>query len=148
MTVPKYNGLEVRELNEKDLPLIWSFRRYGGCADCHVKALEGAFSGKANTGLRGFGVFKNAEIICYALPCLDIIRDIKKYDIGGIFTIDDHKKREAVELIWKYIIDICLKEGSTIGNSNAHEDENDPLGVESCERMGLVKIAKNCRYTK
>jgi len=30
-------------------------------------------------------------------------------------------------------------------NSNAYED-NSPLGVAVSERMGLVKIAKNCGY--
>lgn len=152
--VPEYKDLEVRELHENYLPLIWDFRRRGGCADCHVRALESAFTGKANSGLRGFGVFYENEIICYALPCLDIVRDMKKYDIGGIFTLDVPQKNEAIELIWKYIIDICLKEGSIIGNSNALEDENNPwennspLSVETCEKIGLIKIAKNCGYRK
>lgn len=38
-----------------------------------------------------------------------------------------------------------LKDGAVIGNSNAYED-NSPLGVAVSERMGLVKIAKNCGY--
>lgn len=49
--------------------------------------------------------------------------------------------------MWKYAIDHCLKNHAAIGNSNADEDDS-PLGVEICERVGLIKVAKNCGYRK
>ena len=64
------------------------------------------------------------------------------------------KKEKAIELIWKYAIAYCLNNNAIIGNSNALEDgnnpweKNSPLGVEFCERTGLVKAAKNCGYSK
>ena len=44
-------------------------------------------------------------------------------------------------------IDSCLKNSDTIGNSNLDADDS-PIGVSACERVGLVKVAKNCGYCK
>lgn len=93
------------------------------------------------------GVFANGELVCLAMPTLDQIRELRKYDIGAIFTINTNKEDEAVDLIWKYAINYCLNDNAKIGNSNAKEDDS-PLGVAMCERIGLVKVAKNCGYSK
>ncbi|MBQ7936604.1 MAG: helix-turn-helix transcriptional regulator [Clostridia bacterium] len=145
--VPEGSNMTVRELTAEDLPFVWAFRRNGGCADCHVRGLQAAFDGKGNAGERGFGLFIGNEMVCLATPVLDKIRELKKYDIGAIFAIKQGNRPEALELMWKYIIDVCLKEGATIGNANAYEDDS-PLGVAMSEKVGLVKIAKNCRYSK
>jgi hypothetical protein len=91
--------------------------------------------------------FENGELICLAMPTLDQIREFRKYDIGAIFTINSANEEKAVDLIWKYAIDTCLKDNSTIGNANSDEDDS-PLGVAVCENVGLVKVAKNCGYSK
>ena len=88
------------------------------------------------------------------MPALDQIRELRKYDIGGIFTINTPSKEKAIDLMWKYAIDYCLQDNALIGNSNALEDannpweKNSPLGVETCEYIGLVKVATNCGYKK
>ena len=154
VTVPQYEGLSVRLLTREDMPAIKAFKQSGGCADCHVRATQICFDGKGNAGTRPMGVFENGKMICFALPSLDWIRELRKYDIGGIFTLDTASKEKAVDLMWKYAIDYCLKDNAAIGNSNALEDannsweKNSPLGVETCERIGLVKVAKNCGYRK
>lgn len=147
ITVPVHESLTVRELFAEDIPLIQHFCRNGGCSDCHINAFKIAKEGKGNQGLRGFGLFKNGEMICYALPQADVVRNIKKYDIGGIFTIKDGNSAKASELIWKHIIDVCLKEGALIGNDSAKENDS-VIGVTASERMGMIKTAKNCRYTR
>ena len=81
------------------------------------------------------------------MPDLDHIRELKKYDIGAIFTTDTASKNKAIDLMWKYAIDYCLKDNATIGNANAREDDS-PLGVAVCEKIGLIKVAKNCGYCK
>ena len=73
--------------------------------------------------------------------------DLRKYDIGAIFVLDTLNKEQTVELLWKYAIDMAIKDNATIGNANACEDDSF-LDVVTCERVGLVKIAKNCRYQK
>ena len=93
------------------------------------------------------GVFENGELVCLAMPMLDQIRELRKYDIGAIFTIDTIHEQEVIDLMWKYVIDSCLKDNATIGNANSDEDDS-PLGVAVCERIGLVKVAKNCSYRK
>lgn len=147
VTVPKYDGLTVRELTADDISLIKAFRQNGGCANCHVKAVQIHFEGKGNVGLRAFGTFLNGNMVAFALPTLDQVRDMKRYDIGGIFTIEKGNNDRTIELIWKHIIDVCLKENAIIGNGNALE-ENSPIGTETSEHMGLIKVIKNCRYSK
>lgn len=152
--VPQYANMTVRELSAGDMPLIWKFRKNGGCADCHVRGLQAAFDGKGNMGERGFGLFINGEMVCLATPVLDEIRDMKKYDIGAIFAVNQGRGAEAIEMIWKYVISECIKTGARIGNAYALEnagdswEKNSPLGVETSERIGLIKIAKNCSYSK
>ena len=154
VTVPEYEGMEIRLLTAEDMPQIKSFKQSGGCAECHIRAIQINFEGKGNTGMKPIGVFENGELVCLAMPTLDQIRELRKYDIGAIFTLDTASKEKAVDLMWKYAIDYCLRDNATIGNSNALEDinnpweKNSPLGVETCERVGLVKVAKNCGYRK
>lgn len=154
VTVPEYDGLSPRLLTAEDMPMIKMFKQSGGCADCHVRAIQIHFDGKGNAEMKPMGIFENGELICLAMPDLDQTRELKKYDIGAIFTIHTANKEKAIDLMWKYAIDYCLKDNATIGNSNALEDaynpweKNSPLGVETCERVGLVKIAKNCGYQK
>ena len=154
VTVPEYDGLSIRLLTAEDIPQIKAFKQSGGCAECHVRAIQIYFDGKGNAGMKPMGVFENGELICLAMPTLDQIREFRKYDIGAIFTIDTASKEKVVDLMWKYAVDYCLKDNATIGNSNALEDvnntweKNSPLGVETCERIGLVKVAKNCGYHK
>ena len=154
VSVPVYDGLSIRLLTAEDMPQVKAFKQRGGCADCHVKAVQIYFDGKGNVGMTPMGIFENEELICLAMPSLDQIRELRKYDIGAIFTLDTASKEKVVDLMWKYAIDSCLKDNATIGNSNALEDmnnpweKNSPLGVETCERIGLVKVAKNCGYRK
>ena len=147
VTVPEYEGMKVRPLIAEDMPMIKTFKQNGGCAECHVKAIQIHFDGKGNAGMKPMGVFANGELVCLAMPTLDQIRELRKYDIGAIFTINTTKDDEAIDLMWKYAIDYCLKDNATIGNSNAYEDDS-PLGVAVCEKVGLVKVAKNCGYHK
>lgn len=147
VTVPTYDGLSVRVLTAEDLPSIKAFKQSGGCADCHVRAIQLCYDGKGNTGMVPMGVFENGELICLAMPALDQIRELRKYDIGAIFTLDGVNEQKAIDLMWKYTIDYCLKDNAQIGNANADEDDY-PLGVDICERMGLIKVAKNCGYRK
>ena len=154
VTVPEYEGMEIRLLGAEDMPQVKAFKQSGGCAECHVRAIQIHFDGKGNVGMTPMGIFENEELICLAMPDLDQIRELKKYDIGAIFTISTTSKEKAIDLIWRYAIDYCLKDHATIGNSNALEDinnpweKNSPLCVETCERIGLVKVAKNCGYRK
>ena len=147
ITVPEYEGLSVRLLTAEDMAIIKQFKQNGGCAECHVRAIQICFDGKGNAGMIPMGIFENGDLICLALPALDQIRELKKYDIGAIFTINTTSEKKAIELMWKSAIDYCLKDNAMIGNSNAHEDDT-PLGVAASEDIGLVKIAKNCGYSK
>lgn len=147
VTVPEYEGMDIRLLTAEDMSLVKMFKQNGGCAECHVRAIQIHFDGKGNAGMKPMGVFVNGELVCLAMPTLDQIRELKKYDIGAIFTINTANEEKAVDLMWKYVIDYCLKDNATIGNSNADEDDS-PLGVETCERVGLVKVAKNCGYRR
>ena len=147
VAVPEYEAMDIRLLRAEDMSLVKAFKQNGGCAECHVRAIQMHFDGKGNAGMKPMGVFANGELVCLAMPTLDQIRELRKYDIGAIFTINKNKEDKAIDLMWKYAIDYCLKDNATIGNSNADEDDS-PLGVETCERMGLVKVAKNCGYRK
>ncbi len=145
--VPEHVGLSVRLLTAEDMPMIKAFEQSGGCAECHVRAIQIHIDGKGNVGMKPMGVFSNGQLICLAMPTLDQIRELRKYDIGAVFTIDTTKAEKAIDLMWKYAIDYCLKDNATIGNSNAHEDDSS-LGVAVCERVGLAKVAKSCDYRK
>ena len=147
ISVPKYDGLSIRLLAAEDMPQVKAFKQSGGCAECHVRAIQIHFDGKGNVGMTPMGIFENEELICLAMPDLDQIRELKKYDIGAIFTINTISEEKAIDLIWRYAIDYCLRDNAIIGNSNADEDDS-PLGVSVCERIGLVKVAKNCGYHK
>ena len=147
ISVPEYDGLSIRLLTAEDMPQVKAFKQNGGCAECHVRAIQVHFEGKGNAGMKPMGVFENGELICLAMPTLDPIRELRKYDIGAIFTLDIASKEKVVDLMWKYAIDYCLKDNAAIGNANADEDDS-PLGVAVCENVGLVKVAKNCGYSK
>ena len=147
ITVPEHEDMSVRMLNIDDMSKIKAFKHIGGCADCHVRAIQICLEGKGNVGMMPIGVFVNDDLVCLAMPTLDCVRELKKYDIGAIFAIENGKQADAVELIWKFVIDTCLKENAAVGNGNAREDDS-PLGVKMCEHIGLVKIAKNCAYSK
>ena len=147
VTVPQYDGLSVRPIKAEDLSQLKVFKQRGGCAECHVGAIQIHFDGTGNGGMNPIGVFANGELVCFAMPTLDRVRELIKYDIGAIFTIDTNKDAEAIDLIWKYVIDVSLKNNATIGNANA-DDDNSSLGVAACERVGLIKVAKNCSYHK
>lgn len=147
VSVPEYNGLSFRPLTAEGMPMIKTFKQKGGCAECHVRAIQIYFDGKGNTGMKPMGVFANDELVCLAMSTLDQVRELKKYDIGAIFTINTNKEEQVIDLMWRHVIDECLKDNATIGNSNADEDDS-PLGVAVCERVGLVKVAKNCSYRK
>jgi AraC-like DNA-binding protein len=147
ISVPEYDGLSARLLSAQDMPTVKAFKQSGGCADCHVRAIQIHFDGKGNAGMKPMGVFENDDLVCLAMPTLDQIRELRKYDIGAIFAINTTKEGEAIDLMWKYAVDYCLRDNAMIGNSNA-DAEDSPLGVETCERIGLVKVAKNCGYCK
>lgn len=143
----KKEGVQTRLLTAEDMKTVRAFKENGGCAECHVKAIQNHFDGKANLGMKPMGAFENGVIVCLAMPTLEQIREFRKYDIGAIFTLDIPCKREIVDLMWKYAVHFCLKDNAIIGNANS-EDDDSPLGVEACERVGLVKVAKNCGYRK
>ena len=147
VAVPEYEEMEIRLLTAEDMGSIKAFKQNGGCAECHVRAIQIYFDGKGNVGMTPMGIFENGELICLAMPTLDQIRELKQYDIGAIFTSKTTNEKKAIDLMWKYAIDYCLKDNATIGNSNAREDDS-PLGVAVCENVGLVKVAKNCGYSK
>lgn len=146
VAVPAYDGMKIRLLTIEDMPFIKVFKQRGGCAECHIKAIQIHFDGKGNVGMKPMGVFENGELVCLAMPTLDRIREFRKYDIGAIFTLGFANEEQAVDLMWKYAIESCLQDHAVIGNANADEDDS-PLGVTVCERIGLVKVAENCRYS-
>lgn len=146
IVVPEYEGLSVRPLTVEDMPHVKAFKQSGGCAECHVRAIQVHFDDKGNKGMKPVGVFADGELICLAMPTLDRVRELQKYDIGAIFTFDKNENK-VIDLMWKYVIDHCIQENAMIGNANADEDDS-PLGVAVCERIGLVKVAKNCGYRK
>ena len=145
VAVPEYEGMEIRLLTIEDMPFIKVFKQSGGCAECHIRAIQIHFDGKGNIGMRPMGIFENGKLVCLAMPTLDRIRDFRKYDIGAIFTLDSSNERQAIDLMWKYAIESCLQDNAAIGNANADDDDS-PLGLAACERIGLVKVAKNCWY--
>jgi len=145
--VPVYEGLTARLLTADDMPIIKRFKQAGGCAECHIRAIQICFDGKGNAGLIPMGIFENGELICLAMPALDQIRELRKYDIGGIFILNTPSKEKAIDLIWKYAIDYGLQDNALVGNAYAKESDS-PFGVEVCERIGLEKIAVNCIYRK
>ena len=147
VSVPQYDGLSVRLLTAEDMPHLRAFKQSGGCAECHVRAIGIHFDGKGNAGMKPMGVFLDGELVCLAMPTLDQIRELRKYDIGAIFTLDAIGKEKVIDLMWKYAVDYCLKDNAMIGNANACEDDS-PLGVAACERGGLIKVAKNCEYRR
>ena len=147
VSVPEYDGLSIRLLTTEDMAQVKAFKQSGGCADCHVRAIQIHFDGKGNSGMKPIGIFANGELVCLAMPTLDKIRELRKFDIGAIFTLDIASKEKVVDLMWKYAVDYCLKDNATIGNANSDEDDS-PLGVAVCEKVGLVKVAKNCGYSK
>ena len=147
VTVPEYEGMEIRPLGVEDMGYLKAFKQNGGCAECHVRAIQIHFDGKGNAGMKPMGVFENGELVCLAMPTLDQIRELRKYDIGAIFTVGTIREQNVIDLMWKYAIDSCLKDNATIGNANSAEDDS-PLGVAACESVGLIKVAKNCGYRK
>ena len=147
ISVPQYDGMTVRELDEKDMAQIKAFRQQGGCGDSHVNAIRSCFDGKGNVGLRPVGLFIDNELVCLAMPVLDCVREFRKYDIGAVFAVGKGKDRRATELIWKYTVDMCLKDNAFIGNGNA-TDASSLCNIEISEQIGLIKVTENCRYSK
>lgn len=74
VTVPAYEGTEIRLLTTDDIGSIELFKQNGGCADCHVRAIQGYFDGKVNSGMTPMGIFENKELICLAMPSLSSVR--------------------------------------------------------------------------
>ena len=151
ISIPEYDGMLVRELSAQDMTFVRSFRQKGCCSECHVRAIQNHFNQKGNDNLRPIGLFADGELLCLAMPVLDTIRELRKYDIGAIFTSVQPESdlfSRSVELIWKFTIDLCLRDGASVGNANAVWDADSPLGAEMSERIGLIKSAKNCTYSK
>lgn len=146
IAVPDYEGMSARLLTVADMSHIEAFKRNGSCAECHVRAIQIHFDGKGNESLKPVGVFADGKLVCLAMPTFDRVRELLKCDIGAIFAIEKNGNK-AIDLMWKYVINLCSQENAVIGNANAYEDDS-PLGVAICERLGLVKVAKNCIYRK
>ena len=144
--LPAVSG-DIRELTKEDLPLLRRFKERGGCAENYVRAIQIAIEGKGNTGLRPVGLKKNGELTGLAMPTLDAVRDFRKYDIGAIFVSDKHTEAEYGESIWNYVIAMCIEDRAMIGNAGA-TDDGSLLGVETCEKVGLVKAAECRSYFK
>ena len=136
---------EVRELTADDLPALAAFRDAGGCGPQHVRAVEIAFAGKGNVGTRPVGVFDGGALVCFALPTADRIRDLVKYDIGGMFTLGAKDDARLCELAWRYAASLCATENAFLGNANAKDDDS-PLGAAFSRKMGLVEVAEERRY--
>lgn len=141
--VPVYEGLTARLLTAEDMTHIQGFKESGGCHQGHIRAIQIYFEGKGNSGLKPVGVFQDNKLTGLAMPVLDEIRELRKYDIGALFANDN----DVIDLLWKFAIDTCLKDNAVIGNANAKESDS-PLGVEACQKMGLEKVAVNCHYSK
>ncbi len=146
VVIPYYQNMSVRELSKDDMPLVRAFRQKGGCGDCHVRGLQAHFDNKGNATECAFGTFCDNELICLATPVLDNVRNMKKYDIGALFTIEHSKAREATEMMWRFIIDFCIKNGAILGNANA--DGCGSLSISESEKAGLTKVAKILRFSK
>ncbi|MBQ3491022.1 MAG: helix-turn-helix transcriptional regulator [Oscillospiraceae bacterium] len=146
VAVPVVAGLSARVLTPEDMPAVKTFQQAGGCTDAHLRAIQFYFERKGNMDMKPVGVFSENGLICLAMPTLDAVRQLRKYDIGAIFALDQND--DAVDLLWKYVIDMCLREQAIIGNSNAKEDADTPASYRVCERIGLVKVAVNCCYSK
>jgi len=147
VTVPSCDGMEIRPLTADDMTFIKAFKQNGGCAECHVRAIQIYFDGKGNAGMAPIGIFENGELTCLAMPELNQIRELKKYDIGALFTHNAKNEEKTVELMWKYVIDMSLKANALIGNANA-KDDSTPLGISACEKLGFVKTSMFCSYRK
>ena len=93
--------------------------------------------------MKPVGVFQDNKLTGLAMPVLDEIRELRKYDIGSLFANDNN----VIDLLWKFAINCCLNDNALIGNANAKESDS-PLGVEACQKMGLEKVAVNCHYSK
>lgn len=147
VSVPEFGGMTVRELTPADMPLVREFRDRGGCAECHVRGLEGYFDGKANAGERGFGLFICGVMEGLATPVLDEVRGLRKFDIGAIFVLGRGSCGEAILLLWKHVIDYALRRSCKLGNADARPDDT-PLGIAYSEKAGLIKVAEKLRYSK
>ncbi|MBO5440636.1 MAG: hypothetical protein J6A53_08285, partial [Clostridia bacterium] len=145
ITLPSYNGITVRELSKEDMPYIQSFKSKGGCGETHLRGLQIAFEGKGNIGEKAYGAFVNNELVCLATPVLDRVRELNKYDIGAVFSITNDKN--AIEALWKYTVQNCIKNGAILGNANAKEDTS-YVSVAQSEKIGLTKVAEVRRYSK
>lgn len=146
VVIPDYNNMLVRELRADDMPLVRVFRQKGGCDDRHVRGLQAHFDNKANANERAFGVFYNDELVCLSTPVLDNIRNMKKYDIGALFTLEHIKATQAKDMMWKFVINVCINDGAILGNANA--DDNGNLSVLESEKAGLSKVAKVISFFK
>jgi len=145
--VPDNNGMTARLLTENDMASIKVFKQNGGCGDCHVRAISVHFEGKGNCGMMPMGVFKDGELVCLAMPTLEKVRELEKYDIGAIFCIGKGRNEKIADIMWHFAIDACARENAVIGNANAEADDS-PIGVSASERAGLVKVAENRSYGK
>ena len=131
VAVPEYEDMGIRLLTIEDMPLIKIFKQSGGCAECHVRAIQIHFDGKGNAGMKPMGVFENGELVCLAMPTLDQIREFRKYDIGAIFTIsrphhmylqDNHlrfqikKKRSVQNLLFPLLFCPFIRKFHNIGD--------------------------------
>ena len=94
IAVPEYGGLSVRLLTAEDMPIIKRFKQAGGCAECHIRAIQICFDGKGNPGMIPMGIF---EKILFVLLCLPLI----KFENSGNMTsvlflqlIQQTKKRQ------------------------------------------------------
>lgn len=145
--VPEFAGLTTRELTAQDMTALKVFQKNGGCWECHVNAIGICLEGKGNLGLRAMGVFAADGMVCLAMPTLDEVRELRKYDIGAIFAREHTHREQAIELAWKAAIAMAQADHAVIGNAYATEDDG-PLGVAYCEKIGLEKVAQSCSYSK
>ena len=137
----------VRELTADDLPELTVFRDEGGCPPNAVGAIGIGFSGRGNVGLRPVGVFEDKRLVCLAMPVADRIRDLTRYDIGGVYSQRSPGEEELWSLAWKYAINMCAAEGATLGNAGAREGDG-PTGAEFSVKMGLFTVAEERNYEK
>ncbi len=92
------------------------------------------------------GLFKQEKLIACCMPEIEIARDFKNCEIGGIFFIESEKTETLMVNFCKAVISDNLKNGltPTIGGARADDDS---LNAAVTERIGYTCISKRIWFT-
>ena len=72
ISVPEYDGLSIRLLTVDDMSQVKVFKQSGGCAECHVRAIQICFDGKGNAGMKPMAYLQTVSLS--ALLCLHLTK--------------------------------------------------------------------------